>query len=293
MTANSLTFVILAVALIIEVFAIAGLWRVFLKAGRPGWAAIVPFYNAWVLAKIAGRPGWWLLVPGLNLVLGVIVAIDLAKAFGRGALFGVLGLFVFAPVGYVVLGFGQARYRADVEDELEPKSEVAPPNFAVLGGVLLVVVAAFFAVWFGVSWAASASDDTLSRAKTRDEVDRIARQAIITFHTLDYHKVDEGLDNWQNASTGALRDEVVGRRASAKQAIQDAKTVTSANVLSLAVTELNRDEGKATVIAAVEVAVTPEGKPVEKKYMRIQGVLERAGDGWKLSGIGQVDFARS
>lgn len=293
MTANSLTFVILAVALIITVFAIAGLWRVFLKAGRPGWAAIVPFYNAYVLAKIAGRPGWWLLVPGLNLVLGVIVAIDLAKAFGRGALFGVLGLFVFAPVGYVVLGFGPARYRADSNDELAPEPALGSPNFAVLGGVVLVVVAAFVATWFGVSWAASASDDTLSRAKTRDEVDRIARQAIITFHTLDYHKVDEGLDNWQNASTGALRDEVVGRRASAKQAIQEAKTITSANVLSLAVTELNRDEGKATVIAAVEVAVTPEGKPVEKKYMRIQGVLERAGDGWKLSGIGQVDFARS
>jgi Mce-associated membrane protein len=295
MTMSTLTFVILAVAVVIVVFALAALWRVFAKAGQPGWAAIVPFYNIYILLRIVGRPGWWLvlfLIPVANLVVGIIVAIDLARAFGRGPTFGVLGLFLFPYVGYAILGFGSARFHTDEgADDAEP--QVREPNYVVLAGLALVMVAAFFAVWYGVSWANSANDDTLSRAKTRDEVDRIARQAIITFHTLDYRKVDEGLDNWQNASTGALRDEVVGRRASAKQAIQDAKTITSANVLSLAVTELNRDEGKATVIAAVEVAVTPEGKQAEKKYMRIQGVLERAGDGWKLSGIGQVDFARS
>ncbi len=290
-------FVSSGIALVIAIIMVAAMWRVFAKAGQPGWAAIVPFYNAYVLLKIVGRPAWWLvllLIPGVNLVFGIIVAIDLARAFGRGAAFGVLGLFLVSPVGYAILGFGNARYRAEGEEGLEDaEAPVREPNYILLTGLALVIVAAFAAVWFGVAWAASASDDTLTRAKTRDEVDRVARQAIITFHTLDYHKVDEGLDNWQNASTGALRDEVVGRRASAKQAIQEAKTITSANVLSLGVTELNRDEGKATVIAAVEVSVTPEGKPAEKKYMRIQGVLERAGDGWKLSGIGQVDFARS
>jgi Mce-associated membrane protein len=288
------------VALLIVIIMLVAMWRVFAKAGEPGWAAIIPFYNAYVLLRIVGRPAWWLvllLIPVVNLVFGVIVAIDLARAFGRGAAFGVFGLALFAPVGYAILGFGNARYRGPDGSAEEPAEDaeqrVREPNYIVLGGVALVVVAALGAIWFGVSWASSANDETLSRAKTRDEVDRVARQAIITFHTLDYHKVDEGLDNWQNASSGALRDEVVGRRASAKQAILDAKTMTSANVLSLAVTELNRDEGKATVIAAVDVAVTPEGKPVEHKYMRIQGVLERAGDGWKLSGIGQVDFARS
>jgi Mce-associated membrane protein len=105
--------------------------------------------------------------------------------------------------------------------------------------------------------------------------------------------VDEGLDRWMNASTGPLQGDVQGRRESSKQAIEQAKTVTSGNVLSLAVTDLNEFDGKATVIAAVEVTVTPEGKQSEKKYLRIQGALERTGDGWKLSGIGPVDFARS
>lgn len=260
-TASTTLFVSAGVALAIAIILIAAMWRVFVRAGKPGWWAIVPFYNVYVLLKIVGRPAWWLvllLIPGVNIVFGIIVIVDLAKAYSRGA-----------------------------------AEEAREPNYIVLAGVALVVVAAFAAVWFGASWISSANDDTLSRAKTRDEVDRIARSAITTFHTLDYHKVDEGLDGWLNASTGDLHNEVLGRRASAKQTIEEAKTITSANVLSLSVTELNRDEGKATVIAAVRVTVSPEGKQAENKYMRIQGVLERAGDGWKLSGIGQVDFARS
>ena len=182
-----------------------------------------------------------------------------------------------------------------VEDSTETQTVAGRrgPSPVLLGAIALAVAAAAVAAWFAVSWISAAGDDSLGRAKARDEVDRVARQAIITFHTLDYRKVDEGLDRWMNASTGALHDDVVGRRDSSKQAIEQAKTVTSGNVLSLAVTDLNEFDGKATVIAAVEVTVTPEGKQPEKKYLRIQGALDRTGDGWKLSGIGQVDFARS
>jgi Family of unknown function (DUF5684) len=98
------------------VLVIAGLWQVYVKAGRPGWAAIVPFYNAYVLLKIAGRPGWWLLfvlVPLANIVIAFIVAIDIAKAFGKGAAFG-CGLAVLAFIFYPILGFGAATYRAPV-----------------------------------------------------------------------------------------------------------------------------------------------------------------------------------
>jgi Mce-associated membrane protein len=300
---DATAFVFAGVALAIAILFVVAMWRVFIKAGRPGWASIVPFYNAYVLLKIVGRPGWWLVllfVPLVNIVFGIIVAIDLARVFGRGAAFGFFWLGLFSPVGYLILGFGDARYlgpgrtAADPTDAgSDPAPSVREPNYIVLGGIALVVVAAFAAIWFGVSWILVANDDSNSQAKARDEVDRVGRAAIITFHTLDYHKVDEGLDNWLNASTGGLHDEVVGRRESSKQAIEAAKTVTVGNVLSLAVTELNVFEGKATVIAAVEVDVTPDGQPVERKYLRILGALQRAGDGWKLSGIQQVPFAQS
>jgi hypothetical protein len=104
---------ITAVYLIVLIVVIAAIWKVFTKAGRPGWAAIVPFYSAYVLLKIVGRPGWWLVlmfIPLVNIVIGIIVAIDLAKSFGKGGLFGFFGLIVFSIIGYCILGFGSARY---------------------------------------------------------------------------------------------------------------------------------------------------------------------------------------
>ena len=97
---------------IVVVFIIGG-WKVFEKAGQPGWAIIVPFYNAYILLKIAGRPGWWLLlylIPLVNIVIALIVAIDVAKSFGQSAVFGVVLLFLFCGIGYLVLGFGNYRY---------------------------------------------------------------------------------------------------------------------------------------------------------------------------------------
>jgi hypothetical protein len=102
-----LVFMALAV-----VFLIA-LWKVFAKAGQPGWAVLIPFYNAYVLLKIAGRPGWWLLlfcIPLVNIVIACLVAIDIAKAFGQSAAFGVVLLFLLGGIGYLMLGFGNYRY---------------------------------------------------------------------------------------------------------------------------------------------------------------------------------------
>lgn len=186
----------------------------------------------------------------------------------------------------------------DDSDDTATSAETSAPRRwsspLLLGAVALVVAAAVVAVWFGVAWIRAGGDTTLGQAKARDEVDRIARQAIVTFHTLDFTKPDQTLGDWEAASTGPLHDEVVGRRDSSKQAIVAAKTVAKPAVLSLAVTDLNEFDGTATVIAAVEVAVNTEGQQPTTKYLRIQGTLQRAGDsGWKLSGIGQVDFPRN
>jgi len=97
---------------IIAVFVIA-FWKVFTKAGQPGWAAIVPIYNVIILLKIAGRPAWWvllMLIPIVNIVISLIVAIDVAKSFGQSPVFGVVMLWLLSVIGYLVLGFGSAKY---------------------------------------------------------------------------------------------------------------------------------------------------------------------------------------
>ena len=101
------------VMLAVVVVFIIGLWKVFTKAGQPGWAALIPIYNAYIIIKIAGRPGWWLLmliIPLVNIVFGFLLAIDVAKAFGQSAVFGVVLLFLLGGIGYLVLGFGNYSY---------------------------------------------------------------------------------------------------------------------------------------------------------------------------------------
>lgn len=93
-------------------FLIASVWRVFTKAGKAGWLVLIPLVNVYVLMKIAGRPGWWLilfLIPLVNLIISILVSLDLAKSFGKGAGFG-LGLAFLGPIFYPILGFGSARY---------------------------------------------------------------------------------------------------------------------------------------------------------------------------------------
>lgn len=99
-------------------------WKIFTKAGREGWISIIPFYNTWTLAEIVGKPGWWgllpllMLVPIVNfiawipvMVVFVLIAIELAKAFGKDSTFAIL-LILLPIVGYPILGFGDAKYKA-------------------------------------------------------------------------------------------------------------------------------------------------------------------------------------
>jgi Family of unknown function (DUF5684) len=100
--------------LVVAVVLIIGWWKVFEKAGHPGWAVLIPVYNAYVMLKIAGRPGWWLLlyfIPVVNFVIVIVVAIDIAKAFGQSAAFGFFLLFLLCGIGYLILGFGDYQYQ--------------------------------------------------------------------------------------------------------------------------------------------------------------------------------------
>ena len=101
--------------LAILVLVIAGMWKVFMKAGKPGWAAIIPIYNLIVLLQIVGRPVWWIilfLIPIVNFVALIIVGMDLAVCFGKSKGWGFALLVILPFVGYPMLGFGEAAYSA-------------------------------------------------------------------------------------------------------------------------------------------------------------------------------------
>jgi hypothetical protein len=99
--------------LVFVVLMIAALWKVFSKAGEPGWAAIIPIVNTYFLCKIAGRPGWWVIlmfIPLVNLIIWIILCIDVAKSFGKGTGFGI-GLLLLPFIFFLILGFGSAQYQ--------------------------------------------------------------------------------------------------------------------------------------------------------------------------------------
>ncbi|RYZ21242.1 MAG: hypothetical protein EOO16_13845 [Chitinophagaceae bacterium] len=98
--------------LALVVFFIAAMWRVFQKAEQPGWAAIVPIYNMYVLLKIAGKPGWWLIllfIPLVNYVFLIWTYNMISKSFGKDEGF-TAGMVLLGPVFWPILGFGEARY---------------------------------------------------------------------------------------------------------------------------------------------------------------------------------------
>lgn len=103
-------FMIFVLALV--VFMIACMWKVYTKAGQPGWAAIVPIYNYIVLLKIVGKPWWWLLlmlIPIVNFVIIIMVYNRLSKSFGHGVGF-TLGLIFLGIIFFPILAFGSSKY---------------------------------------------------------------------------------------------------------------------------------------------------------------------------------------
>lgn len=112
--------------LLIALFVIVAMWKVFTKAGRPGWATIIPIYNMYVWCKIVGRPGWWvilMLIPLVNIIVGIIVCIDMAKSFGKGVGFGI-GIALLGIIFLPILGFGSAQYQGP---SAAPGLAVSPP----------------------------------------------------------------------------------------------------------------------------------------------------------------------
>ncbi len=101
------------IGLVIYVIVVVALWRVFTKAGWPGILAIIPIVNMFILVKVAGYSAWLGLlyfVPIANLILAIIVAVKVGANFGKGGAFSFFLLFLLPFIGYLILGFGDARY---------------------------------------------------------------------------------------------------------------------------------------------------------------------------------------
>ncbi len=97
---------------VIIILMIAAYWKIFEKAGKPGWAAIIPIYNIIVLLEIVGKPIWWIIlffIPLVNIVIAIMITHQLSLAFGQGI--GItIGLLIIPIVFYPYLGFGSAQY---------------------------------------------------------------------------------------------------------------------------------------------------------------------------------------
>lgn len=142
---------LMLISIAICVVLIIAEWKLFKKAGQPGWAAIVPFYNVYILTKITWGNGWFFLLgflPFGNILFLIFTWIKLAKAFGKGGGYAA-GLFFLPFVFLPMLAFGGAVYQGP--DQGSKKGAVIA--CAVLGGVgvLLYGVLLIVAVTAGVT----------------------------------------------------------------------------------------------------------------------------------------------
>ena len=129
-------FFVVLYALVI-LFSIITMWKLNKKAGKSGWAAVVPFYNIWVYAEVAGRPGWWgflLFVPFVNIPIFLILILDIGQKFGKDNVFIAWLLCLLPIVGYPILAFGKSKYdRGDnslntASSKQSPTVPLTPPQ---------------------------------------------------------------------------------------------------------------------------------------------------------------------
>lgn len=106
-------FIIIGLA--VAVLEIVAIWFVFVKAGEPGWAILIPIYNFLVMIKIAGKPWWFILlmlIPIVNIVIAVLVLHGISTNFGKDAGF-TIGLVFLGFIFFPILGFDKSLYTGD------------------------------------------------------------------------------------------------------------------------------------------------------------------------------------
>ncbi|MDD5050878.1 MAG: DUF5684 domain-containing protein [Candidatus Pacebacteria bacterium] len=130
----NIPIIIFSIAL--AILMLVSMWKVFEKAGKPGWAAIVPVYSSIVLLQIVGLSPWLVLlafIPFFSgiavLILHVLYAQRLSARFGKSNGFA-FGLFFLPFVFYPILGFGDSVY-TNYSEPQTPASPIPPPSSAI------------------------------------------------------------------------------------------------------------------------------------------------------------------
>jgi hypothetical protein len=116
--------------MIITLIVIIGQWKVYTKAGKPGWACIIPIYNLIVLLEITGKPIWWIflfLIPCVNIIFLVWTVNLVSKSFGQSEGFTV-GLLLLGFIFWPILGFGNYQYLGPAAAEAKTKAFFPDPN---------------------------------------------------------------------------------------------------------------------------------------------------------------------
>ena len=94
------------------VFYFVAHWKIFVKAGRPGWESLIPLYNAYIFAQISGKKGWWilrLLIPFAGIYFAIVLVRAFARSFGQGVGFTV-GLIFLGYIFFPIVAFGNMKY---------------------------------------------------------------------------------------------------------------------------------------------------------------------------------------
>ncbi|MFF2507047.1 hypothetical protein ACFVTY_27275 [Streptomyces sp. NPDC058067] len=158
----------------------------------------------------------------------------------------------------------------------------------LVAALALLLVAGGFAARSGVSWYRAAHDDSAAYAVERDNALSAGEQSVQNLNTLDHNSLERGLDLWESSTTGELHSQLVAGRAKFEEQVRQAKTVSTAKVLSGAVTELDDRAGRARVLIALRVTVRAPGGEASDKDSRMLGELTRTEGHWKLSALGQA-----
>jgi hypothetical protein len=117
--------------LIVWLIVVIGMWKVYTKAGKPGWASLIPIYNIIVLLEIVGKPIWWIvmyLIPCANFIFGVWTLNLLSKSFGKSEGF-TIGMIIFPYIFFPILGFGSATYLGPSAKEAQGNIPFDPNNY--------------------------------------------------------------------------------------------------------------------------------------------------------------------
>ena len=129
--------------LTIQLIHFLGTWKLYVKAGRKPWEAIIPIYNGIVLMQIINRPKWWvilLFIPVVNLLMFPVIWIETIRTFGYyKKIDSLLVILTFGLYIFYVNFNPNANYNA--ERSIKPQSElgewISSITFAIVAATLV------------------------------------------------------------------------------------------------------------------------------------------------------------